>query len=111
MVKIEDNTITITRGDTLETTVGISLQSGESYVPAVGDKIRFALKSAYRDNDPLIVKAIPNDTLILRLEAEDTKLLTARRNPYVYDVELTTPDGTVDTFIANGSFYVLEEVD
>ena len=111
MVSIKDNVITITRGDTLETTVAISLQSGEPYVPAEGDRIRFALKSAYRDNEPIIVKAIPNDTMVLRLEAEDTKQLTARRTPYVYDVELTTPDGTVDTFIANGNFYVLEEVD
>lgn len=111
MVSIKDNVITLTRGDTLETTVSVSLQSGEPYVPAEGDRIRFALKGTYRDPEPIITKAIPNDTMILRLEAEDTKQLTARRTPYVYDVELTTPDGTVDTFIANGSFYVLEEVD
>lgn len=110
MVKIEDNVITITRGDTLETCVSISTASGDPYVPAEGDYIRFALKSNYRESEPLLIKQVPNDTLILRLETEETKQLSARRKPYVYDIELTTPDGTVTTFIANGSFYVLEEV-
>lgn len=110
MVEIKDNVITLTRGDTLETSIAISMGSGEPYVPAEGDRIRFALKSKYTDSEPLILQQIPTDTMILRLEADDTKQLSARKKPYVYDVELTTPDGTVTTIIANGSFYVLEEV-
>ena len=110
MVKIEDNCITITRGDTLETPVSIELPKGRDYIPAAGDQIRFALKSTYADDEPIIVKAIPNDTLILRLEASETKQLQARKKPYVYDIQLTTPDGWVDTFIDRGSFYVTEEV-
>ena len=111
MVKIENNVITITRGDTLETRVLIELGSRHDYVPAAGDKIRFALKAAYADDEPIIVKEIPNDTLILRLEASETKLLMARKKPYVYDIQLTTPGGFVVTFIDRGSFYVTEEVD
>lgn len=110
MVKIEDNTITITRGDTLEAAVTIKLEDGTDYVPAEGDVIRFALKSAYSDDTPKFIKTIPNDTMILRLEAEETKQLKARTRPYVYDMELTTPGGTVYTFIAQGKFYVTEEV-
>lgn len=105
MVKIENNTITITRGDTLETTIMITTSEGDAFVPSSGDMIRFALK----DKEPLIIKQIPNDTLVLRLESAETKQLQARRSPYVYDVQLTTPDGTVDTFIS-GAFYVTEEV-
>ena len=110
MVRIENNTITITRGDTLETAVLISTSDGDEFIPSAGDVIRFALKGEYRDDEPLISKQIPNDTLILRLESEETKRLSARRKPYVYDVQLTTPDGTVDTFIS-GTVVVTEEVD
>ena len=111
MVKIQNNVITITRGDTLETPVLIEVLKGRDYVPAASDQIRFALKSAYTDAEPIIIKTIPNDTLILRLDASETKQLPARENAYVYDVQLTTPDGWVDTFISRGSFYVTEEVD
>lgn len=110
MVTIENNTITITQGDTLETAVLISTSDGDEFTPSAGDVIRFALKGGYRDAEPLIVKQIPNDTLVLRLESEETKQLPARRRPYVYDVQLTTPDGTVDTFIS-GTLIVTEEVD
>ena len=111
MVKIKNNKITITKGDTLETHLIIKMSNGDDYVPAEGDVIRFALKSDYSDVEPLILKVIPNDTLILRLESADTKLLDARSTPYVYDIQLTTLDGFVDTFIDRGSFTVTEEVE
>jgi hypothetical protein len=47
----------------------------------------------------------------LRLESEETKLLRAGGEPYVYDIEITMEDGTVDTFIDRGKFIVTEEVD
>lgn len=110
MVKISGTTITMTRGDTLEVPVIIKTADGEDFVPAAGDIIRFACKGRYRDPEPIIVREIPHDTMMLRLESADTKLLAARRRPYVYDIELTTPDGTVDTFIAQASLYITEEV-
>lgn len=109
MVKIENNVITATRGDTVETTIKILTRDGDRYIPANDDQIRFAIKSSYRDEIPLFVKTIPNSTLVLRLEAADTKLLEARRKPYVYDVEITLANGTVYTFI-EGEFYVTDEV-
>ena len=38
MVKIKNNKITITRGDTLETTLSIKMSSGEDYVPSELDQ-------------------------------------------------------------------------
>lgn len=116
MVNIDENVITITKGDTLETKVSIFSYSESEcecveYVPGEGDSIRFALKSSYKDEEPLIIKEIPIDTMTLRLEAADTKKLDARKKAYVYDIQLTTATGVVSTFIDRGSLYVTEEVD
>ena len=111
MVYITDNVITIVRGDTLETLLNIKTKCGEDYLPSADDVIRFALKSDYEAGSPVLIrKVIPNDTLVLCLEAYETKKLPARRRPYVYDIELTTADGYVDTFIRS-QFKVLEEVE
>lgn len=108
MVIIKNNVITITRGDTLETPVAIELESGKDFYPSNGDRIRFALKKRYSDPKPIIIKNIDGENLILRLDAEETKILSPGR--YVYDIELTTAEGYVDTFIDRGEFYVTEEV-
>ena len=111
MVNINGTTITITRGDTLEALLEILCADGQPYEVRPGDVIRFALKQKYADREPLLLKEIPHDTLLLRLEAEETKLLTAGWAPYVYDIQLTMEDGTVDTFIDRAEFIVTEEVD
>ena len=109
MHKIEGTTITLTRGDTLFIELEIT-KDGEAYVPAEGDKIRFAMKMKYKDPDAdvLINKQIPTDTLTLELEPEDTKTLPMGKD-YVYDIEFTDADGHVDTFV-KGVFHLDEEV-
>lgn len=110
MVSVVNNTITLVRGDTVEIPVTIRLRNGEEYVPSEGDVIRFALKEGYGDNVPVLIrKVLPNSAPILRLESCETKGLPARKKPYVYDVELATVNGYVDTFI-RGQLIVLEEV-
>ena len=109
MIKISGKTIRMTKGDTLEVPVIIMTKNGEVYIPSEGDVIRFAMKKTYEDDEPLILKTIPNDTLILRLESSETKTLEVSKTPYVYDIELTTATGTVDTFLS-GSLYLTEEV-
>lgn len=107
--------ITLTRGDSFACEVGM-MRGKTAYVPQEGDSVRFALKRKmftpdkgnYIDQKPLVVKAIPTDTLILRLEPEDTKNL--RFAVYAYDIEITFSDGSVDTFI-KGDFEVTPEVD
>lgn len=116
MIDITGTTITMTRGDTLIVTVDILDEQGQAYTPAEGDTIRFALKSAkmklgrtdYADTEPLISKAIPTDTLTLRLEPADTAALAF--GDYRYDIELTHASGVVDTFINNAVFVIAPEV-
>lgn len=102
----------MTKGDTCILSVGIVDTDGNTYEPQEGDTIRFALKKSYNDARPLILKDIPIDTMELRLEPSDTKSLDAGsvKGKYVYDIELTKEDGTVDTFIARAEWLILEEV-
>lgn len=111
MQTLSGNTIYITRGDTLDLSITIYDQNGEEYTPEEGAVIRFAMKKKYTDTEPLIKKVIPISTMKLRIEADEMKAIPASRTPYVYDVELTLPDGTVDTFIDRQNLYVTEEVD
>ncbi len=111
MVNISGTTITITRGDTLEADLEILCADGKPYEVQPGDTIRFALKQKYTDPEPLLLKVIPHDTMRLQLTAEETKLLQSGWVPYVYDIQLTMEDGTVDTFIDRAKFVVTEEVE
>ena len=112
---IKKNKITLTRGDTLRVKVEI-FKDEEPYIPEDGDRVRFALKhpdmlpdgSDYSDIDALITKDVPNDTMVLELTPSDTKSLAFGR--YVYDIEITYADGTVDTFITATPFVITEEV-
>ena len=107
--------ITLTRGDSFYTTVGMRYKiSKEPYTPVATDEIRFAVKKNYDDAEPLITKEIPYDTLILHLAPADTKDLPF--GDYVYDIQLTDENGEVDTFIAGRKekpliFKLTEEVD
>lgn len=115
MFKVKGNEITLIRGDTLLLQVHIK-EGDTDYVPQNGDVIRFALKRAamksdksdFLDEKPLVVTTIPNDTLLLRLNPQDTKKLPFGK--YHYDIEITMSDGFVDTFL-DGAFYLTAEVD
>lgn len=116
--KIEDTKVFLTRGDTFQATITIYKDDTESevYTPEEGDVIRFALKRSkmnsgnreFVDKTPLILKEIPIDTLILEIEPEDTKNLDF--GTYTYDIELTTTDGIVSTFIADATLVLTPEV-
>jgi len=106
---ISGTTITLTRGDTFIALISITKEDGTPYVPAEGDKIRFAMKSKYEDMVPLLIRDIPIDTMKLILNPEDTKNLEFGK--YVYDIQLTKADGTVDTFITKAMIKITEEVD
>lgn len=105
-VKVDGNTITMTRGDTLRLKVDIVVDD-EAYTPQAHDVVRFALKhgqlnamkTEYADKKPLISKVVPNSTQTLQLDPDDTKSLGFGR--YDYDVQITFADGTVSTFISD----------
>lgn len=106
---IKNTSITLTRGDTLKLQVSIYNEDGEPYIPEVTDVIRFAMKKDYDDQTPLILKVIPNDTMMLVLEPIDTK--SRPFGKYVYDIQLTNGSGEVDTFITKAQLNLTEEVD
>lgn len=121
MYSIDGQKIKLTRGDTLILNVKIYTKTEEGekqeYTPVEGDSVRFALKrnkmnskrTEYADSEPLIKKDIPTDTMILRLDTEDTASLPF--GDYVYDIQITFFDGTVDTFIDQQPFIITPEVD
>ena len=98
--------------------VKVNIMLGDApYILQGGDIVRFAVKHneyvgvRYRelkDAEPLILKTIPNDTQYLELDPEDTKDLGF--GEYLYDIEITMADGTVDTFIADQKFNLTTEV-
>lgn len=98
MVSISGTNITMTRGDTLVLKIRMT-KDGVEYTPSAGDSVRFAMKARYSDEDVVLEKNIPIDTLVLEIEPQDTKSLEMRSS-YVYDIQLTTADGKIDTFIA-----------
>lgn len=108
MYKVKGTTITLTRGDTLPLHFELENEDGSVYIPTENDTIRFAMKKDYSDDEPLLVKNIPTDTLDLRIESADTKPLDF--GDYVYDVEITLNDGTVFTFIEKAKLKLTEEV-
>ena len=103
MFGIMGTTITITRGDTARIDVAI-----KNYTPTEGDRIKFAVKKDYEDETELITKYIDPEEMLLEIMPSDTKPLAFGR--YVYDMELTTTNGDVDTFIRKAIFNVSEEV-
>ena len=110
MYVVKKTSITLTRGDTFKALISITDKDGRPYELQEGDVVRFAMKKNYSDPDDqvLINKVIPNETLILTLVPEDTKHLPF--GTYVYDIQLTTVGGEVDTFITKASLTLTEEV-
>lgn len=120
MFKVEGTTITLTRGDTFNATITMKLASNnQTYTPQTGDVIKFYMRRDAMDlqrtrwmpyvSVPIITKTIPNDTLILHLDPDDTKSLPF--GDYAYDIEITFANGDVDTFINMADFILAPEVD
>lgn len=114
MIKVSGTKIQMTRGDTLRVLVNLT-QDGEPYEPQSGDSVRFAMRLAGLNaagteySNPICVdKPIPTDTMVLELEPSDTAELGFGQ--YVYDVEVTFDDGSIDTPIASASLKITPEV-
>ena len=104
MLKIEDNKIQLTRGDTGIFNVEILDDAGNPYELDDGDMLRFTVRKSPTSGDIFIQKA--GQEIII--EPEDTARLSYGK--YVYDIELTRADGTVDTIIPPTLFEIMQEV-
>lgn len=105
-----NNTIYLTKGDTFKAVISIFNPDGSVYTPTTGDSVRFALKKTIDDSvEPIILREIPIDTMMLVINPEDTKNL--EYGSYVYDIQLTKANGDVDTFITASKLKLTYEVD
>jgi hypothetical protein len=111
----ENGSITLTRGDTLEVVVKLYENScdcecdSDQFVLEEGSSCRFAVKEDYDSTEVLINKDIPIDTMLLKLDPSDTKNLEF--GTYVYDIQVTLPNGDVDTVLPRKLFRLAEEVE
>ena len=109
MISVKNNRITMTRGDTCRIKITLNDDNGDEYTPQEGDVIRFAAKKEYTDLEPAIFVEVPTDTMVLEIKPNDTKHLPFGN--YVYDLQITFADGTVNTFVYKGQLKLDEEVD
>lgn len=114
MIKVSGTQISMTRGDTLRVKVNLT-RDGEAYEPAPGDTVRFAMRPAGLNAaqteyaSPICIdKKVDTSMMVLELEPSDTAELGFGK--YVYDIEVTFADGSVDTPIASASLKITPEV-
>lgn len=112
MINIDSScNIEMTRGDSLILELSLC-KNGEAYIPEAGDVIRFAMARTYKDvngYELLLSKVINHDDMLLRLDPQDTASLPYGK--YVYDLQITYTDGTVETFANKKQIRLTEEVE
>lgn len=106
MVKLNGNSITLTRGDTLEIQLALT-KNEDAFTPADDDVIKFHVSINHKGEKGyvLVIDKEVSD-LLIKLDPADTANLAYRN--YNYDLEITYADGAVDTFV-QGQFNLLKE--
>lgn len=104
MFRIKDNKITLTRGDSAIFDITAKCQDGSDYAFSEEDQVVFTLRRSPAAGDIYMQKTGTH----IEIEPEDTAKMSFGH--YYYDVQLTQPDGTVDTIIVPTSFELAEEV-
>lgn len=112
MFKITNKEIYLTRGDNARMHVSATDKiTGDSYVPQDGDTVSFSLKKKVKDEEPLIFIEQTDHTetgWYITFMPEHTNKLSF--GDYLYDIQLITANGWVDTIIEPTKFTVAEEV-
>lgn len=103
-----DTTISMVRGDTLIADLLIYDTTNNPYPPVTGDVLTFSIKRTVYDEQPVLSKIIPTDSLKLTLTPNDTRELEIGN--YVYDVCLAKADGEVHTIVPSSVFVLRGEV-
>lgn len=106
MLKVDGNKIWLTRGDSATLKLTVYDSSGAEYDYSQ-DTVKFTVKRSWAESDALITKTVNADGEIV-LDAEDTADLPAGR--YVYDVQITSDNGAVDTVIPYTDFILCADV-
>lgn len=106
MFEIYRGDISIIRGDSAIFEITIVDEEKNIYTPTESDTITFTVKENTRSKPVVIQKPVIDGKVVIN--PEDTNGL--RYGKYVYDVQLVTGDGWVDTIIPPHSFTVMGEV-
>lgn len=106
--KDDDNTIRITRGDSLTVNISLTDDDGFPYVPVEGDVVNFTVKKSAKATETLIEKQIDINTLELDLVEADTENLAF--GEYRYEIEVVVVGGDHYTVIKNAPFIITEEL-
>lgn len=106
MFKVDNNNISMIRGDSGVFTISITDTDGSPVELTGGDVLTFTLRRAARNPAIVLQKIIADGELDIK--PADTEGLTF--GAYVYDIELKRADGYVDTVISPHEFLLMEEV-
>lgn len=106
MLKVKNNNISITRGDSGVVKVLPTNPDGTPYQVKAGDTITLTVKANTDTVETLISLPVVDGQAVLK--PAHTKSL--KYGAYVYDVQLMTAEGDVYTFITPHTFKILEEV-
>lgn len=105
MLKVVNNTVTATRGDSVYLNIKLT-KNGEDYEMAEGDTLTLTIKKTTSSKKALISKTF--EDLTVKIESGDTDSL--EYGTYYYDVQLTSANGDIDTVIPPTKFVIAEEV-
>lgn len=106
MFRVSGSTIAITRGDTGIFTLALNDSKGAPY-DFSNDEVLFTVKKTVQDTEALIQKRIIYGENVTILPVDTSQL---PYGSYVYDIQVTTAGGIVDTVITPSPFVVKEEV-
>lgn len=103
MLNLDKDTykITMVRKDTGDLTVAL-----DNYLLDTGDEVVFTVNTGYDLEHPLIQKRITefqDHSALVRLGVEDTNL---EPGEYLYDIQVNTADGRVDTVLGPAKFKI-----
>lgn len=97
----DTNAISMIAKDTGDFVIGL-----DNYLLAEGDTVYFTVNTELEKENPLISKEVRefvDNKAVIRLTADDTNLAIG---VYLYDVQVNTADGRVDTVLGPAKFKI-----
>ena len=105
------NNIKMSRGDYAEICFNLKDDTGDEYILAEGEQIKFGVKIRADLGNELISKTLSNpgeSFVVAILENADTKDLTF--GTYFYDIRLIGADGKINTPMQQAKFEIMEVI-